>query len=532
MKSTHSLFLISAVIYLSIYHLRSQNMHLILDGEMRTDLMEVASDAPFQVGRDFSQVRSEISSTGSAGSSRSAATAIPDNALLQNALLQLQTYHPDHDPVLPDYAYKPSTSRPVQVHFLTGSTLSISAQSKFLIEGVERSQYLKLVHISFIEPHNIVKVLEINDGDPDVPMIWMVDLLGLSHDCHALEALVLHAIAFDKKQKQRPLLLLIDYSASSEQTPCTIQDLVGKEYLRIAQRGIIRNRQWNPGMKWVQPGDIDPNPGKQLSAGNILYSPFPVREAVVTEVNNFVEKQRDQRGLEKLRPVDANRSTDVIFFWRKGDNALYANLRREVANTVSSLQSTMTGNRKLRTLVRFFGDLELMDSTAVSGRYIEEMMGTKVIIVAQRDEWEDHYRFMESLATGALVLTDAMVGLPKGLVHGKNILVYDSTESLREQLLYYLDPQNDKERLSVAKKGWELVMGHHRCWHRVEELVFGTAQTAVDAVYGDAVYGVSPPPRRERIKSGKRIKKDTLELIEIPVDNNDSFSSLDSKDTP
>jgi hypothetical protein len=403
----------------------------------------------------------------------------------------------------------------VQVHFLAGPTASVSSQSRFLIEGVERSKYLKLVHLSFLEDSNAVKVLEVNQVDTKTPIIWMVDLWGIDQDCHALEALILHAKDFDKKQKKKPRILLVDYSGSPEPTPCSskMHELMGGQTnWRIAQRGITRGRSWNPTKNWVDVGAVSSNPGKKLSGGAILHAPFPVREIVVTEVNNAVEKQKVSRGLTKLRPVDSNRGMDVMLFWRKGDNSHYGNLRREVAAVVTSLQSVEVGERKLRTLVRFFGELETLEQNMVYAKYVEEMMGTKVIVVAQRDEWEDHYRLMESLASGALVMTDVMVGLPEGLMHQKNIIMYDSSESLRKLLLYYLHPENDRERLSIAKKGWELVMGHHRCWHRVEELIFGTALTAVDQAYE-----TESPPRRQRTKNNKLITKDPVELTDISI---------------
>lgn len=495
LKNLRSVFLLCAIIYLSIYHLRR---------EFTFQTQEV-KDVPL-AALGLPDVSEEILGRGG-GSSMST----PRQSEQEIAAL-LRPYHPRYDPVLSDY--KLSSKRPAEVHIWTASSLDISAPTKFLVEGVERSQYLKLVHISFLEPRKVIKSLAVaHRRDRKAPLIWMVDLLALSHDCHALEALLSHALELNKKHRQKPRVLTIDFSGSPHTTICpSFQNklLEAKSIpLRMAQRSIVHDRVWNPIQNWVDLGRIMPNPGQQLSlSGNLLHSPFPVREAVVTAVAKVVAAQRVEHSLDKLRAVDSKRSNDIAFLWRKGDNAHYANLRREIAAIVSSLHGVATGERTLRTLVRFFGDVEMMGSTQiVFNRYVKEMMGTKIVVVAQRDEWEDHYRLMESLATGALVFSDVMVGLPEGIAHGKSIIFYNSTDSLREQLLFYLDPANDKLRTAIAKNGWELVMGHHRCWHRVEELVFGSAKTAVGEAYS------VPPARRARDKVDT--KKPSLSL-EVP----------------
>jgi hypothetical protein len=128
---------------------------------------------------------------------------------------------------------KPSTKRPVQVHFWTGSSLENFSPTNFLIEGVERSQYLKLVHVSFLESNNIIKFARLHsDRDRKVPLIWMVDLWGLGHDCHALETLLVHAQQVETERKHKPLLLLIDYSRQCRTTntmPQNPQNVVGEK---------------------------------------------------------------------------------------------------------------------------------------------------------------------------------------------------------------------------------------------------------------------------------------------------------------
>jgi hypothetical protein len=489
-------------IYLSINHLRSQEIQLLF--EDKSDLTEIMPD------RRSPQKQQSVKNSSPSWFSGDFLVSLfgaklqipPAPKQLDPVQLQvLETYLPDRGPLNPRHRFGPSEDSPVQIHMLMGSPDTITASSRFLVEGVERSIVLKLTRISFLE-HEKVKMVDINDANHTIPLIWVVDMLGINHDCHVLLDLLHHAVKIDYKFSQK-LLLLADYSGSTEVVQCSgIHDLVGDDNVQMTKRGIVGGRVWDSERQWVVSGSILAN------KHNVIYTPFPLRETIVARVNKYIREKKKERHLEKLRPVDSKRSTDVAFFWRKGDNSHYANLRREVGEIVLSMHGVSLGNRKIRTLVRIFGDEDEIENDIVQTRYVYEMMGTKAIVVAQRDEWEDHFRLMDSLASGALVISDIMIGLPGGLAHGKNILLYDSAESLKKTLSYYLHPDNDRERFSIAKRGWELVMGHHRCWHRMEESVFGSAYTAVDHVYDASV-----PPRRKRTSLHKGFKEIKLDDV-------------------
>mgnify|MGYP002173386837 CR=1 FL=1 len=97
------------------------------------------------------------------------------------------------------------------------------------------------------------------------------------------------------------------------------------------------------------------------------------------------------------------------------------------------------------------------------------------MVVAQRDAWEDHYRLFEGIVGGALVMTDPMLSLPDGYVDRENIVIYKSTDELRQLIVYYLE--HTEERLDIARKGWNLAMSRHRTYHWMEELFFGQPLT-------------------------------------------------------
>lgn len=87
----------------------------------------------------------------------------------------------------------------------------------------------------------------------------------------------------------------------------------------------------------------------------------------------------------------------------------------------------------------------------------------------------DHYRLMEALACGPLVVADRMLAPPKGLIHNHTIVFFDDVHELPHLIQYYLE--HEELRLSIAERGWKLVMSQHRAWHRIEELLFGEPLT-------------------------------------------------------
>ena len=103
--------------------------------------------------------------------------------------------------------------------------------------------------------------------------------------------------------------------------------------------------------------------------------------------------------------------------------------------------------------------------------YVSAMLEYKIVVVCQRDRWEDHYRLMEALAGGALVFIDPMFPLPVGIEDGKQVVVYDSIGKLKTPLKYYL--AHDKERLEITRAGHKEAIMNHCSWNIIERIVFG-----------------------------------------------------------
>jgi hypothetical protein len=182
-----------------------------------------------------------------------------------------------------------------------------------------------------------------------------------------------------------------------------------------------------------------------------------------------------------------------------------------VSEIISSLSGSNVGGRDITVKTETVSEGGTIGRTEIGQEYLESLLKTKIIVVTQRDAWEDHYRLFEALAGGAMVMTDTMLSLPDGLVDGESVVMFKSREQLRVLLMYYLHPKQDEIRLAIARKGFEVAMGHHRSYHRMEEVFFGK-QLSLPTLPHDSVAasrkengaprnGAPPkrPPRKKKI---------------------------------
>jgi hypothetical protein len=390
-------------------------------------------------------------------------------------MFELQSYNASMYPVLDPSVYKPSKVSPLQVHFLADITRSIEPQTKFLLDGLERSSYVQVVAITYYK--RTIKTVQINKLKLDQPLVWVIDWGSLNRDCHVLER------ALEGMPKIPDYLVLIDYSGSTRQTTCPrLTEKIPKERIRLVKRNIVQNRHFDEKKKWVQPGELVANQGRLISGGPVLQAPFVVRERFVEAMQALTSDLTTEI-----------RSTDLTFFWEVGANSHYGFLRREVSLIVKRLNKNLIGNHTIKAHVGVLGSNDDgMEDGNIQESYVKQLLSTKIVVVAQRDDWENHYQLMESLASGALVLTDSMLTLPPGLKNRTNLFVYDSPKNLKRLIRKYLDPRNVEKRLAIAKEGRKVAMTSHRAWHRVEKILFGTRLTKVENSYDSA------PPKDDR----------------------------------
>lgn len=183
-----------------------------------------------------------------------------------------------------------------------------------------------------------------------------------------------------------------------------------------------------------------------------------------------------------------SRPMDVRTFWNAtvcASRANRCNFRNYIAGEIASLPSKHP-SMKVNTDV--VGLIHNAGRKFVSPDYIQALLTTKIIVLAQRDKWEGHMRLMESLLSGALVLHDPQVYWPYGVVDGVNIVVYHSMFDLEEKIIYYLDPANEQERIMIGQRGREIALSENRRWDNMERLLLNDDKKYVND------YGVSYQP--------------------------------------
>jgi hypothetical protein len=432
----------------------------------------------------------------------------------------LSRYKASNSPVILD-----GWNRTVQVHLIvdiTGSA-NVDPASKLLLAAVERSEYIQLLAVTFVRPS--VSTVEVFPRRTNLPFLYLIDWGSMDRDCHRLQ-LVLDNLGKQEKNQiynknattnekeiEEPYILLVDSSGSTRQTGCSNLFAASRdsemsygrthdmERIRLAKRSIVQNRYYDHASKEVHMGELSPNQWDDVPSDYdkpILHSPIALRESFVMSIQNVTNGKPVSRGLR--RPID------VGYFWKSGDYSHYSFYRRDIAKVVKTLHhSTInkkTGKHMENQVQIVYSDEKGMEAGNVQYQYTWDLLKCKIVVITQRDEWEDHYRLMESLAGGALVMTDPMVILPAGLVDKVNIIMYDNPKMLKALIKYYLKPENEKERRSIAHKGYKLVMGRHRCWHRLEELLFGSPLTNVDQ------HNAPAPEKEEQPESSYRHAED------------------------
>jgi len=327
--------------------------------------------------------------------------------------------------------------------------------------GIQESLYLKLSN-------------DFDDFDPNV--VWIADGGNSYYNedddseadfCKEFTKRVQHAM----KQREKlglPLewpIFIIDWSDYGQELECqALEEMLGIEYVKYARRATVYGRRWNDTSQWVDLGRINPESGVFFH-----HSPLAVRTDTVETLSNVLHKEHNMTLASSIESLE--RSIDVAHFWPLDlvgvSNTDDAKLRQRVSQIVAKVGKTHGWN----VYVALAGNASSTGRRKVQAAYIETMLESKIVVVSQRDEWEDHYRLFEALVSGAMVMTDKMLALPQGLENGMSVVEYQSAHDLCYQLLYYM--QHSEERLEIARRGREVAMRQHRAWHRMEEIVFG-----------------------------------------------------------
>lgn len=334
------------------------------------------------------------------------------------------------------------------------------------MDGIRRSTYFELVNVTFIPDFTVQPNFALPEDDD---IVWIIDMRRtITNQKYTIPRQLAHLVKTTlqyqqntqhsswQRQKVRPTIrvVLLDYRDRTDQkTFCTsgireVIPLLGGEneggVVRSVLRQVVRGRRWNANANFVQPGEVwDSRRDNACFGCRTLHIPYTVR----SDYADFIRAEYPSyllKGSKSQSPADTFRPIDVAHFW-PARNRPFAILRDKVSELVLSLGTPVNGSAASlmseerdemdhsgwNVIADFVSAAAQTGRTEFSSDYLQALLRTKIVVVAQRDAWEDHYRLFEAIVGGALVMTDPMLAMPDGLVHQESIVVYNSLENLR-----------------------------------------------------------------------------------------------------
>jgi glycosyltransferase involved in cell wall biosynthesis len=266
-------------------------------------------------------------------------------------------------------------------------------------------------------------------------------------------------------------IYIVDFTDSPRQQRClNVEQAVGENFVFYSKRSIVTGRDWNEEKGWVNEGAFIKLAADESEGGFPTYK--HISYFVRTDIVESLQFSLRDRGLELRDAIETlDRSVDVTHLWPLNSHDAPCRLRNLVSDVVHDLGNT----EGLTVQVGFVGPASEPGRRGVAREYVDAMLRTKIMVVTQRDKWQDHYRLFEAMVVGPLIMTDRMLALPAGLENGTSIVEFSSADELRSLIDYYL--KHAEERLTIAARGRHVAMTQHRSWHRIEEVIFGRALT-------------------------------------------------------
>ena len=246
-------------------------------------------------------------------------------------------------------------------------------------------------------------------------------------------------------------------------------------------RRVVEGRSYNATTKQANLGVINNFADWRTYASSPVRGiTYPVRTDVVESLEEVLNKEdgKEIPLVDRRDVVSRKRPLDVAHFWpapsggrRQGVDRGGRQPNSQYRDDVSLLLNKMSQQKQCRAFAGLAGSANEQGRKFVSLDYAQALLQYKIVVVVQKDMWEGHFRLMEAMISGALVISDEMLSLPPYLKDGGSIVTFTTLDELRETILYFL--KNEAKRLEIAQRGFDLVLRRHRSWHGIEEMVFG-----------------------------------------------------------
>jgi hypothetical protein len=372
----------------------------------------------------------------------------PGSSLLES------TFDPDLNPLHSNVPLIPLQTRLFVKRFDPDQIMPHNEARQIYYQGILGSNHMHLAGFHFVNASEGM-TFEQDWKDDDV---WVIDMDPLVDACHVLEPLVAQTSA---------KVLIMDYG-DNHKLLVTCPSF-GRSVLHV-KRSIVDGRVCSRSSGSCEPGSIGVYPNHTVVHGN-----YAVRLDVYNAIQSVLLSQSHESVFDTVRPMD------VSHFWQI--HHYYSYLRNTVnyvlANRTEGTALAQHGNKNstVRTFCGILGQFMKIGRNLASIEYAHALLSTKITVVAQRDNWEDHYRLMEATVSGSMIICDPMVTLPKGLKDGESVVFFHSSEDLHSKILYYL--LHDEERERIARRAHAVSVGRHMPWHRMEDFVFGRPLTNV-----------------------------------------------------
>jgi len=358
----------------------------------------------------------------------------------------LETFNPVHHPVIDHF----NKSAKLRVGLIVDENGPSGEGRHILHDGIVGSCFMDLVGIYRVDgAHDTFRNVQ----------LWVIDNIRIGSYL-AVDDFILSLF----RNGTIPILV-VDFHDDPrwEKYETYMRDLGVLEmaHVRIAQRSIVVDRLLRNESS-IYLGHVMENIGTM--GGPMLHVAYCVRNDIVDEIRN-----------QTAYPPFVNRTLDVVHLWPVNDSAYFAQYRSRVSTLVQALNGRVVAGRAVKTSTKPRGEIAHYGRQTVSPIYVRTLLSAKIVVVTQRDMWEDSYRLMEGLAAGAMVLADFMLAPPHGIVDGIHLRFFSSLQQLEKLTLYYLGHENQRKR--IAESGWRVAMNRHRSWHRMEQIVFGRQLT-------------------------------------------------------
>ena len=404
------------------------------------------------------------------------------------------------------------------VTFRPGPTAAISDEMlNIVMDGLSQSPYFELLNATIIPDFTVQPDYVLHEDGDDV--VWIADMRRtvFGHSYTIPRQLVQLAAGTVQHHPHTKIhVVLADFrDRILSSTLCTkgvreLQTLLGRGRVRSVLQQVVRGRHWSDAVQFPVMGQVWDSRQDIACFGGVptLHVPYTVRSDYADCISSLYPSfLPNDTLLSNALPVDTVRPVDVAHFWG-GRLEGHAKLRNAVTDLLLELEAVHnTTDRPWKVIADFVSTAAKEGRTQVFSGYLEALLTTKIVVVAQRgmfctlgerlvfyctcfltrstspasthfiDDWEDHYRLFEAITGGALVMTDPMWSLPEGLVHGQSIIVYNSLDHLQEQIEYYLE--HPDERLAIARSGYKVAMTKHRTVHWMERIFFGETLTVL-----------------------------------------------------